>query len=143
MAPFWKTKHYEAFSRAEWESLCDGCGKCCLFRLEDEDTGEKYYTNVCCDLLDLGACQCTDYPHRSVRQPACVTLTPDELKTPGWLPATCAYRLVAEGQDLPDWHPLVSGDPQTVIDAGISIMGRAIPEREADELEQHLIDWVE
>lgn len=139
--PFWKRMHYRAFNREQWESLCDGCGRCCLFRLEDEDTGERYFTNVCCNLFDSETCRCTDYPNRKARVPACVTLTPDELDTPDWLPATCAYRLIAEGEDLHWWHPLVSGDPETVVAAGISVRGRVIHERDADDPEHHLIDW--
>lgn len=122
--PFWKTKTLEAMSSTEWESLCDGCGKCCLAKLEDEDTGDIYFTSVGCRLFDADLCRCTDYLRRAERVPDCVRLTPQNVRTIPWLPSTCAYRLVAEGQDLEWWHPLVSGDRQTVHAAGISMRGR-------------------
>ena len=129
-------------TREQWESLCDGCAKCCLQKLEDVDTREIFYTNVACHLLDLDTCRCTDYPNRSRRVPTCVTLTLRDLEDPYWLPATCAYRLLAEGGTLPGWHPLVSGDAASVIMHGHSVGGRVISETEADDLEHHLIDWV-
>jgi uncharacterized cysteine cluster protein YcgN (CxxCxxCC family) len=129
--------------RHEWEALCDGCAKCCLYRLEDEETREIHFTNVHCRLLDVETARCTDYANRSVRVPDCITITLDVLEDPYWLPRTCAYRLLAEGRDLPAWHPLVSGSPDSVIDAGQRITGRSICEDDADELEQHLVDWIE
>jgi len=141
--PFWKQKSLSEMSAEEWESLCDGCAKCCLYRLEDEDTREVYFTNVHCRLLDTPTGRCTDYPNRSVRVPDCVTITPAVLEDPYWLPRTCAYRLIAEGRDLPAWHPLLSGDPQTVVYAGQRVCNRTICEDEADELESHLVDWIE
>lgn len=144
--PFWERKSLREFTRSEWESLCDGCARCCVFRLEDEATGERVGTNVCCDLLDTRACQCTDYENRSVRQPLCITLTAGLLEEDAsWLPRTCAYRRVAEGRGLAWWHPLVSGDPETVFEAGISVRGRVIHAREADDLEHHIVesdDWL-
>ncbi len=128
-------------SRAEWESLCDGCAKCCLHKLEDIDTGEISQTNVACRLLDIGACQCSNYPQRAKLVPDCVVLTPENVGTLSWMPKTCAYRLLAEGKELYDWHPLVSGDPDSVHRAGISVRGRAISERRAGPLEHHLVDW--
>ena len=122
--PFWKTKMLDEMSPAEWESLCDGCGKCCLAKLEDEDTGDIYFTSVGCRLFDAGSCRCTDYAHRLERVADCVRLTPANVRTIPWLPSTCAYRLVFEGRDLEWWHPLVSGDSQTVHEAGISVRGR-------------------
>ena len=122
--PFWKTTELEAMSPAEWESLCDGCGKCCMAKLEDEDTAEIYWTSVGCRLFDSGVCRCTDYKHRLRRVADCVRLTPENVRTITWLPSTCAYRLVAEGKDLYWWHPLVSGRPETVHEAGISMRGR-------------------
>lgn len=141
--PFWKTKRLEEMSPDEWESLCDGCARCCLAKLEDEDTGEIAYTNVACRLLDMGSCQCTRYPERSRYVPDCITLTPDNVDRLPWMPSTCAYRLVAEGKDLPAWHPLVSGDPQSVHWAGISVRGRVVPEREAQDLEDYIVAWPE
>lgn len=141
-APFWKTKPLSRMSRDEWESLCDGCAKCCLYRLEDEDTGEIHFTNVHCRLLDTGTARCTDYVNRSTRVPDCVTITVDVLRDPHWLPETCAYRLVAEGRDLPAWHPLRSGDPDSVRRAGHRVGPRAICEDDADALELHLVDWI-
>lgn len=123
-APFWKTKPLEAMNPAEWESLCDGCGKCCLSKLEDEDSGEIYWTSVGCRLLDRSSCRCSDYAHRADKVEDCVQLTPKKVREIDWLPQTCAYRLVAEGHDLYWWHPLVSGSPETVHAAGISMRGR-------------------
>ncbi|WP_048648935.1 YcgN family cysteine cluster protein [Nitratireductor soli] len=131
--PFWKTKPLAAMNDAEWESLCDGCGKCCLAKLEDEDTGEIHWTSVGCRLFDAQGCRCKDYENRFKRVSDCVRLTPDNVATISWLPSTCAYRLVAEGRDLPWWHPLVSGDPRTVHEAGISMLGRV--EANEDELD--------
>jgi uncharacterized protein len=140
-APFWKTKTLEQMSRAEWESLCDGCGRCCLHKLRDEDTGALAFTNVACRLLDLHSCRCMDYPKRQRRVPDCVSLTPAELREIDWLPPSCAYRLVAEGKDLLPWHPLVSGSAETVHAAGASVRGRAVSERYAGALEDHVEDW--
>ncbi len=122
--PFWKTTPLEAMSAAEWESLCDGCGKCCLSKLEDEDTGEIHWTSVGCRLFDPERCGCADYANRLARVSDCVKLTPANVRTIAWLPSTCAYRLVSEGRDLEAWHPLVSGRRETVHEAGISVRGR-------------------
>ena len=140
---FWKRIALSEMNREQWESLCDGCAKCCLLKLEDEETRDIYFTNVVCDLLDTETCRCTRYAERSVLVPSCVTLTPTDLSDPYWLPATCAYRLLAEGKELPAWHPLVSGSSETVGLSGNSIRGRVVRESQADELEYHLIDWVE
>jgi hypothetical protein len=142
ISPFWNTTPLSHMTRAEWESLCDGCAKCCLQKLEDEDTRAIFYTNIACDLLDPETCRCTRYKERSVLVPTCVTLTLAHLEDPYWLPPTCAYRLLAEGKDLPPWHPLVSGDPRSVELAGHSIRGRYVPESEAGDWEHHLIDWI-
>ncbi|MCV0397652.1 MAG: YcgN family cysteine cluster protein [Rhizobiaceae bacterium] len=122
--PFWKTKSLEEMSKAEWESLCDGCGKCCLAKLEDEDSGDIHWTSVACRLFDAGLCRCRDYENRRSKVVDCVVLTPEKVRAIKWLPDSCAYRLIAQGKDLADWHPLVSGDPESVHRAGISMRGR-------------------
>lgn len=139
--PFWRAKSLQAMTQDEWESLCDGCGKCCLHKVQDADTDEIYPTNVACRLLDLKSCRCTDYPNRKIEVPDCVQLSPETAGTLPWLPATCAYRLLAEGEDLPDWHPLITGDPASVHAAGVSIRGRSISEDDAGPLQTHLVDW--
>jgi uncharacterized protein len=138
--PFWKTKSLEDMSAAEWESLCDGCGRCCLNKLEDEDTGKFIYTRAACMLLDLKTCQCGDYANRAKRVPDCVTLTPEVVDGLGWLPETCAYRLLDEGKTLPWWHPLVSGRRETVREAGISVEGQVYSEKGiiTEDLWQHM-----
>ena len=141
--PFWQRKSLRELSRQEWESLCDGCTKCCHYRLEDVDTRAIYFTNVHCRLLDPETGRCTDYSHRSERVPDCVTITPEVLEDPYWLPRTCAYRLLAEGRPLPRWHPLVSGDPLSVETAGQRVCRRTICEDDAGELEQHLVAWID
>ena len=140
-APFWKTKPLERMTRAEWESLCDGCGRCCLHKLRDEDTNELAFTVVACRLLDIASCRCADYSNRRKWVPDCVKLTPARLRKIDWLPPTCAYRLLAEGKDLMWWHPLVSGDPEAVHRAGVSVRGKAIRERDAGPLEEHVARW--
>lgn len=142
-APFWKRKTLEEMSRAEWESLCDGCGKCCLVKLQDPDTDEISYTDVACTLLDGATCRCTDYARRKRRVPDCVVLSPAVVADLAWMPSTCAYRLLREGRDLAWWHPLVSGDPATVHEAGISVRGRVVSEAlvEDAELAEHVVDW--
>ena len=122
--PFWKNRSLFELTSEEWESLCDGCGKCCLSKLEEEDTGEIYWTSVACRLLDCESCRCSDYANRQARVSDCISLTPETVGTLAWLPSTCAYRLIYEGRDLFWWHPLVSGDPETVHEAGISMRGR-------------------
>ena len=139
--PFWKTKTLAEMSDAEWESLCDGCGRCCLHKLRDADTDALSFTNVACRLLDLHSCACRDYPGRQRRVPDCVRLTPQSVVEIDWLPPSCAYRRIAEGRGLAWWHPLVSGDPATVHAAGVSVRGRAIDERRAGPLEHHIVDW--
>jgi uncharacterized protein len=139
--PFWKTKRLEEMTEAEWESLCDGCGRCCLHKLRDDDTSALSFTNVACRLLDLHTCRCTDYANRRRRVPDCVRLTAEEVRQIDWLPPSCAYRRLAEGKDLAWWHPLVSGDPNTVHQAGVSVRGRAISERRAGPFEAHVVDW--
>ena len=145
MTEFWKTKTLEEMSDAEWESLCDGCARCCMIKLEDEDSGEVHYTAIVCDLLELEQCRCTRYPERHALVPDCVVLTPDRALDFAWLPTTCAYRRIAEGKDLAAWHPLVSGRAETVHEAGISVRGKVVPESAVheDAAEEMIVTWVE
>jgi uncharacterized cysteine cluster protein YcgN (CxxCxxCC family) len=139
--PFWREKGLAQMDRAEWESLCDGCGKCCIHKLEDEDTGELIPTNVACRLLDRRTGRCKDYRNRRAYVPECVRLTPEKVLTLDWLPSTCAYLLLARGEDLPDWHPLVTGDPESVHDAGQSVRGWTVSEDDVgDDLENFVVD---
>jgi uncharacterized cysteine cluster protein YcgN (CxxCxxCC family) len=140
--PFWKRKSLSEMSNEEWESLCDGCGKCCLLKLEDEDTGEIAFTDLACRLFDSTSCRCSDYPNRHQRVSDCILLTPEKITQLKWMPSTCAYRLLSEGKDLEWWHPLVSNDQNTVHEAGISVRNRTIPEREDYDLEEHIVTWV-
>jgi uncharacterized protein len=141
---FWREKSLTELSDAEWEALCDGCARCCLIKLEDEDTGELHFTDLACDMLDLGSCRCTGYPDRHRLVPDCIEFDADLAQTLHWLPDTCAYRLVAEGQELPDWHPLVSGRAESVHEAGISLRGRVQHQSSVAEDEQvlHVVRWV-
>src|SRR6201981_1053968 len=141
---FWKTKTLEEMSDAEWESLCDGCARCCLEKLEDEDTGKIYFTHVSCKLLDAGLCACKNSSHRSELVSDCVRLTPSNVRTLNWLPPRCAYRMVAEGRDLYWWHPLVSRHTDTGHQAGVAVRGRmqGTENEIADEdLEDHIVRW--
>ena len=138
--PFWETKTLRQMNRAEWEALCDGCGKCCIHKLEDEETGELFPTNVACRLLDRRSGRCTDYKHRKALVPECVRLTPEKLDGIDWLPSTCAYLLLHQGKPLPEWHPLVTGDPESVHAAGISVRGWTVSEDDAGDLEHHLVE---
>ena len=138
---FWE-RPLASLSRAEWESLCDGCGKCCLHKLEDADTGEVQATNVACTLLDRHSCRCTNYRGRRAYVPDCLRLTADNVGRFAWLPTTCAYRLRAEGKDLPDWHYLICGDREAVHRAGMSARGWTVSEDEAGDIEHHLVDRV-
>ena len=126
--PFWKTMTLEQMSREQWESLCDGCGRCCLQKFQDGKTGKVTYTWVSCYLLDVQNCCCTDYGNRTTLVPDCLILTPEQISRLRWLPRTCAYRRLYEGRGLADWHPLVSGDPESVHRAGISVRDKAISE---------------
>ena len=137
--PFWE-QPIEALTRDQWEALCDGCGKCCLHKVEDEDTGRIYATNVACKLLDLSSCRCADYRHRRMHVPDCIRLTRRSIDNYPWLPSTCAYVLRANGQPLPDWHYLVCGDQEAVHRAGVSVKGRAISELHAGPLENHIVE---
>lgn len=137
--PFWEAP-IETLDRAQWEALCDGCGKCCLHKVEDEDTGRIYPTNVACKLLDIETSRCADYRHRRALVPDCLRLARGRLDDYGWLPATCAYVLRAAGKSLPQWHYLVSGSRETIHEAGMSVKGRAISELHAGPLENHIVE---
>ncbi len=142
--PFWRVKRMSEMTAKEWESLCDGCGRCCLNKLTDIDTNETVYTDVGCELLDGETCRCRDYAHRQAKVPDCVKLTWRNVGRLVWLPPTCGYRLVAEGRDLAWWHPLISGDPNTVHEAGVSVRGR-VTANEKDvpdaDLEDYVVAW--
>ncbi|MGQ9426668.1 YcgN family cysteine cluster protein [Gilvimarinus sp. F26214L] len=141
---FWQNKPLSRMSDAQWEALCDGCGKCCLHKLEDCDSGELVYTRVACRYLDADTCRCRDYAHRKALVPDCVDLRGAEPEAFEWLPASCAYRLLAEGQPLPEWHPLVSGSGDSVHEAGASVRGLVLSEDHVhpDGLEEHIVRWV-
>ena len=145
MAEFWKTKTLFELDDKEWESLCDGCARCCLHKLEDEETTDVHYTAVVCRYLDEAECRCSDYPRRNEMVPDCVHLTPVGALDYSWLPKTCGYRTIAENRDLQWWHPLVSGDKNTVHEAGISIRGKCVSEQHVhpDSYEEQIITWVE
>ena len=140
--PFWENKGLDDFTHDEWEALCDGCGRCCLHKLEDIDTGELVYTNVVCHLFDNDSCSCTQYENRQQFVPTCVVLTPELVRSIHWLPETCAYRLIRDGKPLEWWHPLVSGTKESVIEAGISVRDHTISETyvHVDDWENHVVD---
>ena len=140
---FWRVKSLAEMTRAEWESLCDGCGRCCLVKLEEPEDNSILFTDVACKLLDGQSCRCRDYENRKVKVPDCVILVPETVADLNFMPSTCAYRLLSEGKDLAEWHPLVSGDPDSVHRAGISVQGKVCPEESvADEdLEDHIVTW--
>ena len=143
--PFWETKTLAEMSHEEWESLCDGCGRCCMVKLMDDRSGEILHTAVVCRFLDLESCRCNHYPDRHVMEPNCVDVNADNVEKLGFMPASCAYRRIAEGRGLAWWHPLVSGDPETVHAAGVSVAGKVISEEgvHPEDLEYHVVRWVE
>ena len=130
---FWETKSLSEMTAEEWESLCDGCAQCCLHKVEDEDTGDIYNTNLACKLMDMDTCQCSDYANRKTEVPDCLQLTPENVEEIDWLPPSCAYKRLANGEPLLPWHPLISGSPDTVHDAGISVLGQVLSEQDTDE----------
>tara|TARA_B110000971_G_C20022432_1_gene507034 strand:+ start:1357 stop:1812 length:456 start_codon:yes stop_codon:yes gene_type:complete len=141
-APFWQTTSLADMDDAQWEALCDGCAKCCLVKLQDEDTGELAFTNLACRQLDLGTCRCKAYEQRTQIVSDCVKLTKDNLGQIDFMPPSCAYRLLNEGKPLPDWHPLLTGTPDSVVAAGMSVHGRVIREGDRDEdVENHVVVW--
>jgi uncharacterized cysteine cluster protein YcgN (CxxCxxCC family) len=139
--PFWQNKTLSEMSAIEWESLCDGCAKCCLHKIEDEDNGEIFYTDVACNQLNLSSCQCKNFPERTNLVDDCLELTKENLASLKWLPQSCAYRLLDEGKDLLWWHPLVSGDPNSIHTAGISVKGRCVPEVGVFDFDDHIVTW--
>ncbi len=145
VAEWWQDTPLAELSPEQWEALCDGCAKCCLHKLEDEDDGEVFYTRVRCRYLDEQSCRCSDYANRSVLVPNCIRLEQDNVLELDWLPSTCAYRLRAHGEPLAEWHPLVSGSADTVHRAGISIRGRSLSDEfvHPDGYDEHIVHWVE
>ena len=137
---FWELP-LTALNRAEWEALCDGCGRCCLHKLEDADTGEVTETNVACRLLNPNSARCSDYKNRRTFVPDCLRLTPKLVAKVPWLPESCAYRRRAEGRDLPRWHPLLTGSREAMIRSGACVAGRVISETDAGPLEHHIVEW--
>lgn len=143
---FWVSTPLEEMSKEQWESLCDGCGKCCLLKLEDEDDGTIEYTNIACRLFDDKTCTCTNYPLRKQLVAGCVVLGPENIsRNAYWMPSTCAYRLLYEGKTLPSWHPLITGDRNSVHEADISMQGKTLAEHEVseDELENYVIEGLQ
>ena len=142
---FWQRKSLTEMSSEEWEALCDGCAKCCLHKLEDEDSGAIHYTKIACRYLDQDSCSCTDYQKRSELVPHCVWLDPQKVHDYQWLPVTCAYRLLSENKPLPKWHYLVSGEAESVHKAGVSVRGRVLSDEyvHEDGYQEHIIHWVE
>lgn len=141
---FWQRKSLFEMTHEEWESLCDGCAKCCLQQLEDDDSGQLVFTDVACDLLQEDSCRCSDYANRSTRVPSCMTMTADNVRECAeFAPTSCAYRLLLEGEDLPEWHHLRSGNPNSVHQSGNSVRGRIRYAREVDmnDLETYVVDW--
>lgn len=143
--PFWQTRTLAQMSDAQWESLCDGCGRCCLHKLQDADSGEIAFTDVACRLLERHSCRCRDYAHRSERVPGCISMAPGRHHAVAWLPVSCAYRRIAEGRDLAWWHPLVSGDAESVHRAGVSLRGRCVSEADVppDDIDERLVSFIE
>ncbi len=130
---YWKRKSLAEMSTNEWERLCDGCALCCMHKVEDEDTGEVFYTDLACRLLDLGTCRCEGYANRAKKVSSCLVLSVDRPDEFDWLPGSCAYRRLANGQELPEWHPLLTGRAESVHEAGVSMLGKAVSEKDTDD----------
>ncbi|MEQ3696805.1 MAG: YcgN family cysteine cluster protein [Pseudomonadales bacterium] len=141
---FWETTPLTEMTKDQWESLCDGCGKCCLQKFIDDETDELVYTNIACQLLDRSSCQCSDYSQRKQRVPDCTQLTVADIDQFDWLPVSCSYRLVAMGLPLPEWHHLLTGDRDSIKAAGMSVANRCVSELDVseDDIETHIIQWV-
>lgn len=140
--PFWESLSLAEMDTAQWEALCDGCGKCCLVKLRDDETGDLAFTDIACRQLDCDTCQCRDYENRLILVADCVKLDRNNLAEIDFMPPSCAYRLLQEGKKLPAWHPLVSGTPDSVHQAGMSVRGRVVSERAVDEdWEDHIVAW--
>jgi len=139
---FWQTKSLDELSPEEWEALCDGCGRCCLHKLEDEDSGDIALTRVACRLLDIKSCRCSNYAQRFQYVPDCLDLRKQKVSDLTWLPKTCAYRLIDEGLPLPDWHPLFSGNSHAIQTSGVSVANFAVSETDVDDFEDFIIDWL-
>ena len=138
---FWETKSLNQMTKVEWESLCDGCGKCCLHKLEDIDTGEISVSNVSCSFLDQTSCKCKDYKNRNENVPDCIQLDSKNLKKLDWLPSTCAYRLIDEGESLHDWHHLISGSSETIHERGMSVRDCSVNESSLKNVEEYILEW--
>ena len=141
MSTDWLDKPLHELNLTEWEALCDGCGKCCMAKLQDVDTNKVYYTNIACKLFDASTCLCTDYSHRTQRVKDCVSLSLDRAHEFEWLPSSCAYRLRFYGKPLPTWHPLNSRNKDSVHTAGISMRGKSVSLEQAGPIEHHIVDW--
>ena len=141
MNEFWKHKSLAEMSPAEWESLCDGCAKCCIFKFEEDDTGRILQTDVVCKLLDIDNCSCTEYPQRKTLVPDCISITADNILGLKWMPTSCTYRQLALGNDLPEWHPLITGDSKSTQKMGKSVQGRVVSESDVDDVEDRIIGW--
>jgi len=141
--PFWEAKTLEEMTDEEWESVCDGCGRCCLHKLEDDETGEVHFTRVSCKLLNVSTCRCSDYADRFSQVPDCLTIKPLTREKINWLPESCAYRKLSEGKPLENWHPLISGTSQSVHSSRISVSDRCISETEVADSDYffHLVQW--
>jgi uncharacterized cysteine cluster protein YcgN (CxxCxxCC family) len=140
---FWETKTMHEMTEAEWEAICDGCARCCLYQFEDEDTGRLLQTDVVCGLLDINECRCTDYENRHERMPGCIRVTPDNILTLDWMPDSCSYRRIALGRGLAGWHPLITGIESSTRDLGHSVRGRVVSANEVDDIEARIISWFE